>query len=127
MPNEIVDIRKISPIIHHSLFQRLLHISQLGVTLTVFPGATHNRFEHSLGVYAKTLKFCEKMRKEGFLTDKEADNVSLFALMHDIGHGPFSHEIERITPESGDENENGLEVLAKMKDAVIKSGGDFNF
>ena len=124
-PNESVDIRKISPIIHHSLFQRLLHISQLGVTLTVFPGAIHNRFEHSLGVYAKTLKFCEKMRKEGFLTDKEADNVPLFALMHDIGHGPFSHVIEGITPLSGDEDENGLKVLRQLKKEVKEAGGDY--
>ena len=126
-PNESIDIRRISPIIHHPLFQRLLHISQLGTTLAVFPGATHNRFEHSLGVYAKTLKFCDKMREEGFLTVKEAANVSIFALMHDIGHGPFSHVIEGLTPQSGDENENGIKVLAKMKDAVVKSGGDFNF
>lgn len=126
-PNESIDIRKISPIVHHPLFQRLLHIAQLGTTLTVFPGATHNRFEHSLGVYAKTLKFCDKMRKEGFLTLKEAANVPLFALMHDIGHGPFSHVIEGLTPESGDENENGLNVLARMKDAVIESGGNLNF
>jgi len=125
-PNESIDIRRIYTIINHPLFQRLLHISQLGTTLAVFPGATHNRFEHSLGVYAKTLKFCDKMRKEGFLTAKEADNVPLFALMHDIGHGPFSHVIEGLTPLSGDENENGLNVLAKMKDAVIKSGGDFD-
>lgn len=126
-PNESIDIRKISPIIHHPLFQRLLHIAQLGTTLAVFPGATHNRFEHSLGVYAKTLRFCDKMHKEGFLTAREAANVPLFALLHDIGHGPFSHEIEGITPLSGDENENGLNVLARMKDAVIKSGGDFSF
>lgn len=126
-PNESIDIRQIAPIVHHPLFQRLLHIAQLGTTLTVFPGATHNRFEHSLGVYAKTLKFCDKMCKEGFLIAKEAANVPLFALMHDIGHGPFSHVIEGLTPESGDENENGLNVLARMKDAVIESGGDFNF
>ncbi|OGN22087.1 MAG: hypothetical protein A2918_02905 [Candidatus Yanofskybacteria bacterium RIFCSPLOWO2_01_FULL_42_49] len=126
-PSESIDVRKISPIIHHPLYQRLLHISQLGTTLTVFPGATHNRFEHALGVYAKALKFCDKMRKERFLTAKEATNVSLFALLHDIGHGPFSHVIERITPLSGDENENGLKVLTMMKGAVVKSGGDFNF
>jgi HD superfamily phosphohydrolase len=126
-PNESIDIRKISPIIHHPLFQRLLHIAQLGTTLTVFPGATHNRFEHSLGVYAKTLRFCEKMRKEGFLSIKEAENVPLFALMHDIGHGPFSHVIERLTPQTGDENQNGVNVLMNMKDAVVQSGGDFDF
>src|SRR3989338_3449236 len=125
-PNESIDIRQISPIVHHPLFQRLLHIAQLGTNLAVFPGSTHNRLEHSLGVYAKALRFCERMKKEGFLTAKEAANVPLFALMHDIGHGPFSHVIEGLTPLSGDENENGLKVLAEMKDAVIESGGDFD-
>lgn len=126
-PNESIDIRKISPIVHHPLFQRLLHISQLGTNLAVFPGSTHNRLEHSLGVYAKTLKFCKRMKEEGFLTAKEAYNVPLFGLMHDIGHGPFSHVIEGLTPLSGDEDENGLKVLAQMKDEVIESGGDYDF
>ena len=125
-PNESIDVRKIYSIIHHPLYQRLLHIAQLGTTLTVFPGATHNRFEHSLGVYAKTLKFCDKMLKEGFLTAKESSNVPLFALMHDIGHGPFSHVIEGITPLSGDENENGLKVLRMLKKEVKESGGDYD-
>ena len=124
-PNESIDIRQISPIIHHPLFQRLLHIAQLGTTLTVFPGATHNRFEHSLGVYAKSLRFCDKMHKEGFITVKEAANVSLFALMHDIGHGPFSHCIEGLAPQSGDEDENGLMVLKFLKKEIKSAGGDY--
>lgn len=126
-PNESIDIRKISGIIHHPLFQRLLHISQLGTTLTVFPGATHNRFEHMLGVYGKALRFCDKMRKEGFLNAKEAVNVPLFALLHDIGHGPFSHVIEGITPLSGDEDENGLRVLQFFVNEIRTAGGDYEF
>jgi len=124
-PNESIDIREIMHIIHHPLFQRLLHISQLGTTLTVFPGASHNRFEHALGVYGKTLRFCSKMVDEGFLTRYDANNIALFGLMHDIGHGPFSHVIEELTPLSGDEDENGLIVLDLLKDSVIKSGGDY--
>ena len=125
-PNESIDIRKIAQIIHHPLYQRLLHISQLGTTLTVFPGATHNRFEHALGVYAKALMFCDKMYKEKFLTAKEAVNVPLFGLLHDIGHGPFSHVIEGITPLSGDEDENGLKVLKFLKDEIKEAGGDYD-
>lgn len=124
-PSESIDIRKIAQIIHHPLYQRLLHIAQLGTTLTVFPGASHNRFEHALGVYAKTLRFCDKMRTEGFLTAKEAVNVPLFALLHDIGHGPFSHVIEGITPLSGDEDENGLRVLTFFKHGIQQAGGDY--
>lgn len=126
-PRESIDVRKISPIINHPLFQRLLHISQLGTTLTVFPGAGHNRFEHALGVYDKARRFCNIMKEDGFLTDHEAKNVPLFGLLHDVGHGPFSHVIEELTPRSGDENENGLVVLKEMKKEVEAAGGDYAF
>ena len=115
------------PIIHHPLFQRLLHISQLGTTLNVFPGATHNRFEHAMGVYGKTKRFSKRMVEDGFLTPYEAKNVSLFGLLHDIGHGPFSHVIEELTPLSGDEDENGLVVLELLKEEVRAAGGDYEF
>ena len=126
-PNESIDIREIMPVIHHPLFQRLLRISQLGSVLAVFPGAGHNRFEHALGVYLKTLRFTQRMVNDGFMTQFEAKNTSLFGLMHDIGHGPFSHVIEELTPFSGDEDENGLRVLKLLKEEVIKAGGDYNF
>src|SRR3989344_9655154 len=126
-PNESIDIREIMPVIHHPLFQRLLRISQLGSVLAVFPGAGHNRFEHALGVYLKTLRFTQRMVKDGFMTSFEAKNTSLFGLMHDIGHGPFSHVIEELTPFSGDEDENGLRVLKLLKKEVVKAGGDYNF
>ena len=126
-PSESIDIRDILPIINHPLFQRLLHISQLGTTQTVFPGAVHNRFEHALGVYGKTIKFARRMANEGFLTRKEAKNVALFGLLHDIGHGPFSHVIEELTPISGDENENGLVLLEFFKKEIKAAGGDYEF
>ncbi len=126
-PNESIDIRDILPILGHPLFQRLLHISQLGTTLNVFPGATHNRFEHAVGVYGKTKRFTKRMVEDGFLTPFESKNVSLFALLHDIGHGPFSHVIEELTPINGDEDQNGMVVLKLMKKEVEASGGDFEF
>ena len=125
-PSESIDIRDIMPIINHPLFQRLLHISQLGTTQTVFPGAVHNRFEHALGVYGKTSRFVRRMASEGFLTLKEAKNVSLFGLLHDVGHGPFSHVIEELTPISGDENENGLKLLEFFKKEIKLAGGDYD-
>ncbi|OGN04673.1 MAG: hypothetical protein A3B99_03905 [Candidatus Yanofskybacteria bacterium RIFCSPHIGHO2_02_FULL_44_12b] len=126
-PGDSIDIRNILPVINHPLFQRLLHISQLGTTLMVFPGATHNRLEHALGVYAKATRFCRKMAREGFLTKFESVNVPLFGLLHDIGHGPFSHVIEELTPLSGDENENGLKVVQFFKKEIKKAGGDYDF
>ena len=126
-PNESIDIRNIMPIIHHPLFQRLLRIAQLGSNIIVFPGASHNRFEHAMGVYGKTSLFCERLVKEGSLTPYQAKNISLFGLLHDIGHGPFSHVIEGVTPVNGDENENGLNVLQYFKKEIAQSGGDYNF
>lgn len=126
-PNESIDIRDIMPIINHPFFQRLLHISQLGTTQTVFPGAVHNRFEHALGVYGKTKRFSKRMVEDGFLTPYEAKNVSLFGLLHDIGHGPFSHVIEELTTLRGDENENGLVVMQYLKKEIKEAGGDYDF
>jgi len=121
-PNESIDIRDVISIINHPLFQRLLYISQLGTTLTVFPGASHNRFEHALGVYGKTKKFCKKMTEEGFLTEDEAKNVPLFALLHDIGHGPFSHVIEELTPI--DHDKNGMKIIDQLAGEIRKAGGN---
>jgi len=122
-PGESVDIRPIAGIVAHPLFQRLLHVYQLSTTFFVFPGATHTRFEHAMGVYSKTRRFAARLAEEGVLTAHEAKNVALFALLHDIGHGPFSHLIERLTPY--DHDKNGEKILDEMKEAVQESGGDF--
>ena len=124
-PGVSIDVRNILPIINHPLFQRLLHVGQLGTTLSVFPGATHNRFEHALGVYHKTRNFCQRLITDYILNHKEALNISLFGLLHDIGHGPFSHVIEELTPY--DHDKNGARIIKSLKTAITKSGGDYNF
>src|SRR3990167_6568355 len=124
-PNESIDIRNIMPIVHHPLFQRLLRIAQLGSNIVVFPGASHNRFEHAMGVYSKTFLFCERLVKEGFLTRYQAKNISLFGLLHDIGHGPFSHVIEELTPENHDQN--GFRIIGLLDQEIKASGGDPKF
>ncbi len=124
-PGESIDIRPIEVIINHPRFERLRHVSQLGTTIFIFPGASHNRFEHALGVYSKAKRFCAKMLEEGFLTSFEAKNVPLFGLLHDIGHGPFSHLIEELTPYNHDKN--GAKIIDEMKKEIVKSGGDAPF
>ncbi len=119
---ESIDIRPIMPIIEHPRFERLRHVSQLGTTIFIFPGASHNRFEHALGVYSKTLRFCNKMVQEGLLNKFEAKNVPLFGLLHDIGHGPFSHLIEELTPYNHDKN--GSKIIDEMKREIKEAGGD---
>jgi len=124
-PGESIDLRPIIAIIEHPRFERLRHVSQLGTTLFIFPGATHNRFEHALGVYSKAKRFCSKMLEEGFLTSFETKNIPIFALLHDIGHGPFSHLIEELTPY--DHDKNGAIIINELKKEINESGGDFKF
>ena len=73
-------------------FQRLRRIKQLGLISLVYPGATHTRFEHSLG----TMNLGSKLAHELDLSDDEIELIRASALLHDIGHGPFSHVSEGV-------------------------------
>ncbi len=73
--------------------QRLRRISQLGTVSVVYPSANHTRFEHSLGVYHLACEALEQLGIEG----SQADRVHAAALLHDVGHGPFSHNLEALT------------------------------
>lgn len=83
-------------IIDSNAFQRLRNIKQLALAYLVYPGATHTRFEHSVGVMHVASKLAEKMLMKGILTEEQKKIVRLTALLHDIGHGPFSHVSENI-------------------------------
>jgi len=72
--------------------QRLYNIKQLGFAHLVFPGAHHTRLEHSLGAYHIASQISETLN----IGDDERDVVACAALLHDIGHGPFSHTLESI-------------------------------
>ncbi|BDB99134.1 HD domain-containing protein [Saccharolobus caldissimus] len=94
---------KILPIISTEIFQRLRYISQTGLAYLVYPGMTHTRFEHSLGVMhlAKELTKYVKLNSEEFSDVSFIDNdfldlISLAGLLHDIGHLPFSHTFENV-------------------------------
>jgi len=82
-------------IIQHPYFQRLRRISQLGLTNLVYPGALHTRFHHVLGaMHLMTLAVNTIRRKGHEITPEEKQAVLLAILLHDIGHGPFSHSLE---------------------------------
>lgn len=82
-------------LIEHPYFQRLRRINQLGFTHYVYPGATHNRFHHSIGAMYLTMQAVETLRNKGVeITEKEAEGVTIAILLHDLGHGPFSHSLE---------------------------------
>jgi len=80
-------------------FQRLRYVRQLGLAFLVYPGATHSRFEHALGTYhlaRRTLSLFEEHPDFGSLGRDECQLIRAAALLHDIGHYPFSHALEEI-------------------------------
>jgi uncharacterized protein len=82
-------------LIQHPYFQRLRRISQMGLSYLVYPGAHHTRFHHALGAMHMMQKAIEVLRFKEVEISKEEENALLIAiLLHDIGHGPFSHAME---------------------------------
>ncbi len=82
-------------LIENPWFQRLRNIRQLGMTYLVYPGALHTRFHHAIGALHLTGEAIETLRSKGhIITGAEARAVSIAILLHDIGHGPFSHALE---------------------------------
>jgi len=82
-------------LIQHSYFQRLRRISQMGLSYLVYPGAHHTRFHHALGAMHMMQKAIEVLRFKEVSISKDEENALLIAiLLHDIGHGPFSHAME---------------------------------
>jgi HD superfamily phosphohydrolase len=73
--------------------QRLRHVKQLGTVQLVYPSANHTRFEHSLGVYHLASRALDHLGIGG----KRADRIEAAAMLHDVGHGPFSHNLEALT------------------------------
>lgn len=90
IPSELV-----YDVISHPYFQRLRYIKQLGMTHLVYPGALHTRFHHALGAMHLMSLAIEILRsKDHLITPAEEEAATLAILLHDIGHGPFSHALE---------------------------------
>ncbi len=82
-------------IIDHPFFQRLRRISQMGLTSLVYPGAVHNRLQHAMGAAYLTHQAVITLISKGVtISDEEHEAVCIATLLHDIGHGPFSHTLE---------------------------------
>ncbi|AGB31332.1 metal-dependent phosphohydrolase HD sub domain protein [Natrinema pellirubrum DSM 15624] len=101
--------------------QRLRRISQLGTVSLVYPSANHTRFEHSLGVYHLACEALEQLGVEG----REAQRVHAAAMLHDVGHGPFSHNLESLTHRrTGRYHDDVHDLLANGRvGAVLRSHG----
>jgi len=111
-----VDVSELLPILDAPPVQRLRHRKQLGVNHLMFPGAVHTRFEHSIGTLDLVQRVCERQK----LPEDRARALQAYALLHDVGHGPFSHQIEPLLTKS--HKENGLELVLGMRKAVHACG-----
>lgn len=90
IPNELI-----FDLIEHPYYQRLRRITQLGLTYLVYPGAYHTRFHHALGAMHLMQNAIKTLQSKGHeITEDEEQAVLIAILLHDIGHGPFSHALE---------------------------------
>lgn len=82
-------------LVSHSAFQRLRRIKQMALAFLVYPGAVHTRLHHALGAYHLMHRAIEELKQKGIdISEQEEQGAKIAILLHDIGHGPFSHALE---------------------------------
>ena len=102
-------------IVRHPLLQRLTRIKQVGLSSVVYPGAQHTRFQHSLGAFYLMSEAITQLTSKGnFIFDSEAEAVQAAILLHDIGHGPFSHVLEDTIVQGVSHEEISLMLMELM-------------
>ena len=114
-------------IIDNPIFQRLRRIRQLSGAHLTYPAAQHTRFEHSLGVMHIASQAGHALHEKGILKSDDIETLRLSGLLHDIGHGPFSHLFEEIIQEKKISHEDfGREIILKSEigDSLSKNGFD---
>jgi HD superfamily phosphohydrolase len=118
----------------HPWFQRLRNIRQLGLSHYVYPGAVHSRFQHSLGAMYLTSQAIHTLRAKGIaITPGEEEAVLVAILLHDIGHGPFSHALEHSLVEDMPHEKMSLLIMkeinrqtkGRLDDAIAVFLGDY--
>ncbi|HVN56807.1 MAG TPA: HD domain-containing protein [Bacteroidales bacterium] len=104
-------------IIEHPWFQRLRNIRQLGLTSFVYPGATHTRFQHAIGALHLMTMAIRTLRDKGVNISSEEEEATLVAiLLHDAGHGPFSHALENSIISGISHEEISLLLMKKLNE-----------
>ncbi|MFR9166905.1 MAG: HD domain-containing protein [Dysgonomonas sp.] len=111
-------------LISHPYLQRLTRIKQMGLSFFVYPGAHHTRFLHSLGTMYLMQEAIYTLRKKGVeITEEEANGVLACILLHDVGHGPFSHALENTLVRGISHEEISLMVMKKLNN---ENNGEFD-
>jgi HD superfamily phosphohydrolase len=106
-------------IIQHPYFQRMSRIKQLGLSSIVYPGAQHTRLQHSLGAMFLMGEAIAQLRMEGHaITSSEAEGARACMLLHDIGHGPFSHTLEHSLVSEISHEEISLIMMRKINEEM---------
>lgn len=119
-----IDHPLILDIISHPYYQRLRRIHQMALAYLVYPGATHTRLHHSLGAYHLMCQAVDELRNKGAeITNEEDVAVKAAILLHDIGHGPFSHALEHVLIPAAHHEEVGIEIMRAMN-ADLKNALD---
>ena len=114
IPNELI-----YELVQHPLFQRLTRIKQLGLANVVYPGAQHTRFQHSLGAMHLVGEAVKQLRLKGHVITQAEENAVLAAmLLHDIGHGPFSHVLEHTIISGVSHEELSLRMMQQINDEM---------
>lgn len=104
-------------VIEHRFFQRLRRISQTGLLSLVFPGATHTRFHHAIGAMHLMFTALETLKLKGIKISKEEEKSAMLAiLLHDVGHGPFSHALESLLMEDWHHEKLSILLMNKIND-----------
>jgi HD superfamily phosphohydrolase len=104
-------------LIEHPYFQRLRYIKQLGMTHLVYPGALHTRFHHALGAMHLMSTAYETLCNKGIeITPEEKEGLTIAILLHDIGHGPFSHALEQTIVEEIDHEDISILLMNKLNE-----------
>ena len=116
-------------LIDTQVFQRLRRIRQLAMTFLVYPGAQHTRFDHSIGVMHIAGRICQRLRELNptKVNNKDVDRVRLAALLHDVGHGPFSHVSEHLLDANAPDKDQVREKIhEKITVDIIRTDSEIN-
>ncbi len=104
-------------VIEHPYFQRLRRIGQTGLLNLIFPGATHTRFHHALGAMHLMFTALETLKQKGISISVEEEKAAMLAiLMHDVGHGPFSHALENLLMDDWHHENLSLLLMNRLND-----------